>query len=306
MATDSIATFTKPLEITNDDWSRIESKLKDVFSGVIIYRDRDGKEVRVTPPNYQLTYDKAIDDPTGPIVVWPTGEAVQLSDSIVGKGISKTVYRVLDLKKNITYAGGFENTDGIEIQTSLKGKRGIAQIHNHMIGIFKGKVQHFFYGELYDTDLSKRIDMCTLEDLKVIVKDLVYAIIALEGEDPKGIWIQHGDIKDANIFLKIDKVSQRVLDAYLGDFGVVGKQETVEKDEETVEKEMKKYGCTLHARRESQREKFMSTVFHQIKTITELSLTELCDDDPTAHKMMKEMEAKYDYILQRGYFHWVD
>jgi len=257
----------------------------------------------------------------GTIVIWPNGDAVRLTDDQIGGGSSKTVYKAYDLRSRIAYAAActMDRECDPEIYRFLKGKRGIAQIYNDVYGEFyeyanstKGPKRYFFYGELYDTDLSKRLGYCSLEDVQVIVKDLLYAIIALEGNDPKGDWIQHGDIKDANIFLKIDKTTDRVVGAYLGDFGMAAKYKTIEVDEETLKMQKKKFGAPRYASRETQRNTFMSSVFHQIKKRCEKGLknkaplADLCIGDPTCQKLMEELEKKYGYILERRYFHLQD
>ena len=272
-------------------------------------------------------------DDRGTIVVWQNGDAVLLSDELVGRGLSKSVYKAYDLRSGAVYASActkFPECD-VDIYRLLKGKRGIAQIYNHMHGTFNecnGEYMNFVYGELYDSDLSKvlRDGAWSLEDLKVIVKDLVYAIIALEGDDPRGDWICHGDIKDANIFLRIDKTTHRVLGAYLGDFGSASKCKTREVDKETLEQEIERYGFPLFASRETQRERFISSVFHQIKNVCEtglrrkfsilsglphkqgqISLKDLCAGDPVSQKFMEEMENEYSHILKsRPYFHCGD
>ena len=80
----------------------------------------------------------------------------------------------------------------------LRGQRGIAQIYNTAFVQVKWRdrleYKRVSYGELYDTDLSKCLCRCNYADLQVIVKDLVYAMLVLEGK-PGEKWIRHGDIK---------------------------------------------------------------------------------------------------------------
>ncbi len=255
--------------------------------------------------------------PEGTVIAWPNRDILQMTDSEVGVGLTKTVYKAWHLRTRKAYACACVGRDEINAMLALKNKRGIAQIHNHASGqfwMFDGSISHqfFYYGELYDTDLSKHLHRCSLEDIKVIVKDLVYALIALEGEDPVGDWIQHGDIKDANVFLKIDQTSKRVTGAYLGDFGLVAMRKTVVIDEEARKEEKKRFGRLQTPQREAQRAIFMGSLFQRINFQVQeqldqkVSLEDLCADDPICKKFMGEMQKAFGHVLEQDFVHWID
>lgn len=297
--------------LERENYARIKGKMNDLLEGVWSYRNSKGELITQKTEKFRLDYPKAFEDPSGTVVLWPNREAVLLTDDVVGRGLTTTVYVALDLMTGKRCVGGFSDPRGIEIQLSLKGKRGIAQIYNTMSAEFRGKYKHFYYGELYDADLAKRLGWCDLEDFKVITKDLVYGVLALEGEDPDGEWIYYDDIKDRNIFLRIEKTTRRILGAYLGDFANARKTPTVKTDEATLKMEEEKFGGPLYPTRETQRERFVTRLFHQIadqliRMHEDISLQELCADDPICKNFMAEIEKKYDYILERPYHHWED
>lgn len=272
--------------------------------------------------NYRLhkrqAYAETFDSELGTVVIWPNGQSVQLSKETIGSGMSKTVHIAYDVRSSLTYVAACTREAECDpvVYAMLKGKRGIAQIHNYMFGEFNefapSKNRHFFYGQRYDTDLEMHLTKCSLEDLQVIVKDLVYAIIALEGDDPQGDWILHGDIKDANVFLKIDDKTKRVLGAYLGDFGLATIRKTRVVDRETLKREIEEFGEPKFSTRKTQRKFFMGSLFHQInkycqkKLKNKTSLSDLCKGDLLCEAFMKELEKKYGWILERRYFHMKD
>jgi serine/threonine protein kinase len=307
---------SNPLGIRTEDFDAIATTISKVRSGARPIIDDVGKVSWYSSGQFRKPVTFEAPNHCGDLVIWPEGNAVLLTDSIVGSGLSKTVYLARDFFNGNRYAAALVDTTAeIDILNLLKGKRGIAQIHHSMSGQFwfrnRYEYKYFYYGELYDSNLGKEMSHLSVEDLRVIAKDLLYSLIALEGEDPKGEWIDHGDIKDENVFLKIDRTTGRVTGAFLGDFGCSGKQETREVDEETLKKEEEEFGLNFFASRETQREKFMLILFHQIKDRlirmrVDSSLAALCADDPRCRKFMEELEQKYGSLLKKPYFHLQD